>query len=112
MDALKELVGTTHGLYGVDGNFFKLGKKVFEAKEDESDGYRSYLDSVEVSNKEGLIFFKRQVAKVEIVKFDTNSFNGYLLRDSSGHVWLEIGTDNCDDYYPYFVFTWHPKLKE
>tara|TARA_Y100000310_G_C20125841_1_gene553567 strand:- start:51 stop:242 length:192 start_codon:yes stop_codon:yes gene_type:complete len=29
-----------------------------------------------------------------------------------GHVWLRFGTDNTDDYYPYFVFRHVPKEQE
>lgn len=109
MDALKELVGTWHNLYGVDNNFFKLGKKVYEANEDESDGYRSYLGSIKLSDKKSLIFFKQPIAKVKIVEVNGNPFDGYHFVDSSGHIWLEIGTDGNDDYYPWFVFKWNPK---
>lgn len=108
MDALKELVGTKHGFYGVDNNFFKLGKKVYEAIEDPDDDYRSYLGSIEASDRKDLIFFKQPVAKVEVIV----SVGGYRLVDDSGHIWLDIGTDYSDDYYPCFFFTYYPKQKE
>ncbi len=36
--------------------------------------------------------------------------HGYRLVDvTDGHVWLEFGTYNTEDYYPYFVFRHNPK---
>lgn len=106
----EEMVGQEFGFYGVDGNTFKLKKLVFEAMEDESDGYRSCLGSVEKKDPSGLVFFKRRVAKVKVVAVDEGSFIGHDLVDvKDGHVWLRLGTDHADDYYPCFVFNYQPK---
>lgn len=36
-------------------------------------------------------------------------FSGWILRDvSTGHVWLTVGTDFGDDYYPSFTFRYEP----
>lgn len=105
-DELENLVGSEANFYGVDNNCFKLGRQVFEAVEDESDGYRSYLGSIEVRDPKGLTFFGRPVAKVRIEKVDDgSSFDGYQLVDvRDGHVWLRVGTDHADYYYPCFTF--------
>jgi hypothetical protein len=104
------LVGKKYKFYGVDNNQFKLGSVVFEAIEDEGDGYRSYLNSVIVKDVEKSIFFKRAIADVWLVQEDDGYFDGYKLIDiEDGHIWLRFGTDNSDDYYPWFVFEYSPK---
>lgn len=103
------LIGNELPFYGVDNNCFKLGDRVFEAVEDESDGYRSYLGSVEVRDPSGLIFFRTPLASVRVVEVDDNYAEEYQLVDDGGHVWLRFGTNNCDDYYPYFVFEYQPR---
>jgi len=35
--------------------------------------------------------------------------DGYCLVDEDNHVWLVIGTDESDDWYPFFVCDYHPK---
>ena len=109
---MDDLQGKKFGFYGVDNNCFKLGRKVYEAIENEDDGYRSFLESVEVVADEG-IFFDRPLGYVEVkCSGPRNYFDGYLLVDvKDGHVWLRVGTDKCDDYYPYFVFDYQPKMK-
>lgn len=111
MVTLDELVGKEFGFYGVDGNFFKIGRYVFEAIENPDDGYRSYMDEVRaVETDQKLIFFKKPVAKVRVVEADPyEDFDGHRLVDDSGHVWLEFGTDTSDNYYPYCVFQYHPR---
>jgi hypothetical protein len=43
-------------------------------------------------------------------EYDDNYSNGVRFVDvKDGHVWLRFGTDNTDDYYPYFVFEYKPR---
>ncbi|MBI4450162.1 hypothetical protein HY634_03825 [Candidatus Uhrbacteria bacterium] len=112
----EETVGKEFNFYGVDGLKFKLGKSVFEAVEDPDDGYRSLLGSVEVRHLSGCLFFQRPVARVRVVEVNDErgsnqrDFVGFHLVDvADGHVWLRLGTDDYDDYYPGFVFTYQPK---
>ena len=112
MKEFEEFAGKTVALYGVDNNCFKIGFKkktyVFEAVEDPDDGYRSFMESIEVKDPEGLVFFKRPVARAEIR--DSEQYDGgYEFVDDDGHVWLTFGTDYTDSYYPYFVFAWRAK---
>lgn len=106
--------GMKYKFYGVDHNCFKIGKRVYEAVEDESDGYRSYLGSVEVvdSKSKKLIFFRTAVDEVTVQKVDTGYFDGYHFVAEDGHIWLRVGTDNADDYYPMFTFDYQPRLKQ
>lgn len=105
--------------YGHDNCAFKLGEAIFEAIEDPDDGYRSYLDTIKLKSSKGLIFFGQPIAQVQVTEFKSKSdlekyayeeFVGYALRDiTDGHIWLKIGTDYRDDYYPCFVFSYQPK---
>lgn len=104
----ESLVGFEYDFYGIDDTSFSIGLEgkrcAFQVLEDPSDGYRSYLDSVQVCmNKK--IFFPTPLGRILIEKIDSYSLSGYRLRDlSNGHIWLAFGTDNRDDYYPIFVF--------
>lgn len=109
----KDLIGTKQKFYGVDACAFKLGDYVFEAIEDESDGYRSYLGSIEITNKV-CIFYQRPIAIVEVMEVERFNeqgwglFTGFVLCEE-GYEWLVVGTDNNDDYYPCFMFNYYPK---
>jgi hypothetical protein len=107
-----DVVGKTFKFYGVHDTFFKIGRHIFEAIEDENDGYRSYLDSVEARKDEKLVFLGRSFATVVVEEECDGCFDGYVLRDTSdNHIWLKFGTNNTDDYYPYFVFEYQTKLE-
>lgn len=112
-DTIKNLVGKTFDFYGATEDQFKLGSTVYEAIEDPDDGYRSYLGSVEVVDSKA-IFFNQPLAEVTVLSVDevngNGAFEGYKLVDThDGHVWLVFGTENTDDYYPWFTFKYLPK---
>ena len=120
MYTFNEIIAATEGkyvnFYGVDGNTFKIGNVVFEALEDEKDGYRSSLDKVVVSTQNNVIFSECPLSQVKLIKtdssyhsFSSHSFVGYALVDKQNHTWLEVGTDNYDDYYPCFIFRYLPE---
>jgi len=107
-----EVIGKTFKFYGVHDTFFKIGRYIFEVTEDESDGYRSYLDSVEARKDEKLVFLRRSFATVVVEEENDGYFDGYVFRDTTDdYIWLKFGTDNTDDYYPYFVFEYQTKLE-
>lgn len=109
--------------YGVCDHCFKLDDLVWEAEEDEDDGYRSYMGSVTVA-KGNRIFFQSPIARVRVVRQNREenvpwtkdgeySFDGWALVDAAdGHKWLVFGTTNNDDYYPWFTFEYSPKPAE
>lgn len=100
--------GAWHDFFGVDGDLFKLDAVVYEASEDPSDDYRSYLESIVVVPAPDAIFFAMPVARVKVV--DAGNVEGWRLVDEGGHCWLEVGTDYSDDeYYPCYVFRYTPK---
>lgn len=43
------------------------------------------------------------------LKSQMDNFSGWVLRDvDTGHIWLQIGTDHGEDYYPCFTFDYKP----
>ena len=107
--------------YGADDatKEFNVDGIVFKVLEDPNDGYRSCLGVIEYGEKSDSIFFRQPLGKVKIEVYEGRNSEysshdvGYQLVDvEDGHVWLEFGTDNTDDYYPYFVFRHTPKAFE
>ena len=108
------LVGMSGKYEGADSQefLFKFDGIVWEAIPDEMDGYRSCLEYVVYASHKKLIEH-RNLANVVIEKSEFLGFLGYILKDTSdGHVWLKIGTNYDDEWYPYFVFKHRPKLPE
>jgi hypothetical protein len=102
------------GFYGVDGDCFKLGPRVYRAVENPVDGYRSMLKDIEtVEDPEGLVFFPSAVDVVKVVtssQFKAHGVEGYeVVSTLDGHVWLRVGTGNASDWYPYYVFSYAPR---
>ena len=116
--------GVEFDFYGVDFLKFCLStpggsRVIFEAIEDESDGYRSYLKTIATcyaDDDKSSIFFREPIARVKVslhracntdedhTDYDTA---GYEFRDvDDDHLWLFIGTDYSDDYYPRFQFNY------
>ena len=105
---MDKLVGKTFKFYGAFNNYFKLDRTIYEALENPDDGYRSFLEHVMAVNKKVSGFFKQPIAKVKVVEDDY--IKGWALVDiKDDHVWLEMGTGDWDDWYPYFMFAYHPK---
>lgn len=102
----------TFEFYGVDNNCYKLGNACWEAIEDEADGWRSYLGSIERINEsvKGLIFSQFPLATVFIRPNEELGSSGFDLVDAKDcWIWLSVGTDYHDDWYPMFVFRYNPK---
>ena len=95
--------------YGAHSNMFKLDSMTLEAIEDPDDGYRSYLACVVVTkDEEPGGFFESLIATVKVIK--SKKIDGWEIVDAkAGHVWLEIGTDRIDGYYPCFCFNYSPR---
>ena len=115
------LEGSVVDYYGADeaSNEFKVDDIIFRVLEDPDDGYRSHLGVIEYGEQSNAIFFRNPLARVRIESFemertgddwDQQARAGYRFIDvEDGHIWLEFGTENTDDYYPYFVFRHTPK---
>ena len=111
---MSELDGQVFKFYGVDNLRFKLGPTVYEAVEDQEDGYRSCLEELlEVptsKSDKGGIFFGTRLALVRVVLVEEHrGFQGFVLVDEvTGHEWLKVGTDYGEEWYPCFVFDYTP----
>ena len=117
----QNLDGSILDYYGADegDNTFNVDGVVFKVLEDPNDGYRSMLGAIDYTDKHSSIFFRSPIARVRIVVYNDEDGDdaymgsknqGYRLVDAvDGHVWLEFGTHNYDDYYPYFIFRHNPK---
>jgi hypothetical protein len=125
---LKDLVGR-HVLSGVEMNnvsikneygndyedcqciSFMIDGKTCTAIEDPQDGYRSSMREIKVS----LTPLKTHFEPVEVMCEHVTGHEEYQsdileIKDvKSGKVILEVGTDNTDDYYPFFVCRWQPE---
>ena len=118
------LVGGELDYYGADtaDNTFKVDGIIFKVIEDHNDGYRSMLGMIDYTDEHSSLFFQQPIARVAVVVYDTGedeispadygygewsneARKGYRLVDIvDGHIWLEFGTHNYDDYYPCFAF--------
>lgn len=90
---------------------FRLDGKVYSATEDPSDGYRSCLDSfLETEERIKNVFPGVRV----LARVRTSGEYGpadilELVDLVTGKIVLEVGTENTDDYYPWFVAAFHPE---
>ena len=87
----------------VELNDFRLDGVVYCAIEDPQDGYRSCMRDLVISDT--------AMTNVFMAVRVTGSMVGEALelRDiSNGRVVLEVGTHDCDDYYPSYVANWWP----
>lgn len=103
------------GFHGVDNNAFKLSLPerdiIIEAIEDPDDGYKSLLECVVerppiVGNNR--VFFNVPIVFVKFRDIEEYGFKGFVLYDRDDHVWLKVGTEDYDDYYPMFIFRYSP----
>lgn len=91
---------------------FRLDGQIYAAVEDPSDGYRSSMKKLILA--EGPI--RNAFAPVRVLvrlssKGDYGQVNDTLemLDMANGKTILRVGTDNTDDYYPWFVSEWTPQ---
>jgi len=104
------LVGNRYNLYGVWDDHIKLNDTVYRIDVDPFDGYRSYLNGVTaVLQTPEMVFSTLPIAEIVVHEDRTECKNGYILKDDLGHVWLELGTDHHDSWYPYVYMRYNPK---
>jgi hypothetical protein len=124
---LKDLVGK-HFLSGVDYSLIKsteeygedcncidfiLDDVVYSAIEDPGDGYRSYMEDLEINRKDANVANKFKSVEVYIIKRCNNDYKNNDIIDIydviTNKIVLSIGTDNIDDYYPCYIGEWSPE---
>lgn len=89
---------------------FVLGGKTYVAVEDPNDGYRSTMREIRLSEKPCLKTFP-PVKVVGQMKgggdYGQTNNTLQLIHAKTKAVILEVGTDNSDDYYPWYVATFN-----
>ena len=129
-DEYMKLIGCEFDFHGAQGNEVRLNDIVYEFLEDPDDGYRSHLGAVRATPaSEHTGYFANPIAKVILVSTDHKEswpdewtpppmpekycdapFQGFYLIDADDyHVWVQIGTEYMDSYYPCFVTHYSPK---
>lgn len=90
---------------------FRMDGKVYTGIEDPDDGYRSSLRGVYVSDDDVKNVFPpiRVLAKMkEAGEYGQSNDTLQLIDLVTGKIVLEVGTDNTNDYYPWFVGAFFP----
>ena len=92
---------------------FRLDGTTYVAVEDPDDGYRSSMRELLVDENATMsnVFPPIEIEAVYRDKYgDYNGADILILVDVvTGKTVLEIGTDNTDDYYPFFVSSFQPQ---
>jgi len=92
---------------------FRLDGKCYTATEDPYDGYRSHMGSLKVSEDASMenVFPAVGVIGRYRTKGSYSQVDDVLelVDANTGEVIVEVGTENTDDYYPYFVSSFHPE---
>ena len=84
---------------------FRLNGVVYIACEDPEDGYRSTMSEL---MEDKLAVMKNVFAPIEVI----GKHNGYIIvfvDTITDKIVLEVGTEDFDDYYPYYVASFHPE---
>lgn len=107
---LKDLVGV-HRLqavaYGKNGNgLFKLDGITYEAVCDEDDGYRSYMDDLAIVDDMPKMF---DIPVLVLFEDPWHDDRIEILDNRNKRLVLNVGTKDIDDYYPCYVFDYHPE---
>ena len=97
-----------YGLEYANSISFRLNGRTYTAVEDPRDGYRSsmsaiFVDEVTITKN---VFTPVQVRASYVHDDDTDIL--YLADVQTGEVVIEVGTTNCDGYYPSFVSNFNP----
>ena len=90
---------------------FVLDGKTYMAVEDPSDGYRSYMEELRVTDEECAVKLP-DISVCCVMKDDSEWGTNDVLEFvdlGNGNIILAIGTQNTDDYYPYCVMEYFPE---
>lgn len=104
-------IDMVEGKYGDEITYFILDDKTYRVEEDPSDGYRSYANGPYLDTEykiknvfEGVPVFAEMKPDDKWEKNDV-----LILKDvMTSEIILEVGTENVDDYYPYYISSYTP----
>ena len=92
---------------------FRLDDVVYVAIEDPEDGYRSSMKELFIDNNAKI---KNVFKKIDVICRHRNKMDNHtdadvleLIDAKTGKIVLEVGTENTDDYYPWFTASFNPK---
>lgn len=94
---------------------FELDGTVYEAVENPSDGYRSYMEELTCSCAR----IRNKIPPISVICKHVSNNEGYVdmthdlltfIDPENGKTFLTIGTKYVNDYYPYCTFEYHPEL--
>lgn len=92
---------------------FRLDGTVYVAVEDPSDGHRSCMNDLTVSEDATM---KNVFEPVNVIgrhrdagDYEETADVLELIDTGTGKIVLEVGTEKTDDYYPYFIAAFHPE---
>ena len=91
---------------------FTLDGVTYTAVEDPDDGYRSSMDRIfaeDVVLQNTFAAVRVETRKKAADEYGDKNDTLELVDVQTGKVVLEVGTDNVEDYYPYFVGTFSPQ---
>ena len=106
-------IGTTINKFGECCGVvkFTLDGVTYRAVEDPDDGYRSYMQELEIVEEK----CKIRVPNVEVLccmkdntDYEVNDILVFVDTEN-GEQFLLVGTGNTDDYYPYCVMEYYPE---
>lgn len=113
LSGLDQVIEKAKEEWDEDGNafLFILDGITYKAVEDPSDGYRSYLRSIEISDEKVSYTFPPQKVIGRMKENEEYSNNNVIqfIDPITEKVVLEFGDDNFDDYYPSCVLNWNPE---
>lgn len=106
-----KLTGSWRGDEDADRCSFVLDGKTYTATEDPDDGYRSHMGSLVVGGVEvGNRFPPQRVVCTYETAYGGYSSDLLVIRDAAtGKEVLVVGTQNNDDYYPWYMAEWSPQ---
>jgi len=92
---------------------FRLDGIVYVAVEDPDDGYRSSMKDLAIDDSAKM---KNVFPQIDVrceYRGKSNEYDGAdvleLVDIKTEGIVLEVGTENTDDYYPWFTAKFHPK---
>lgn len=86
---------------------FTLDGKTYTAKQDECDGYRSCMEYVRESDSATTNPFPPVRVIGRMMAGNNDALE--LMDATTGKIVLRVGTENTDDYYPYWVANFFPE---
>jgi len=87
---------------------FRLNGKVFSAREEPEDGYRSCMKELSTTSEPMVNTF---IPVKVLGKYKRNGFDDILelIDADTKKVVIEVGTEDYDDYYPCYIASFHPE---